>query len=151
MAETEHGLALRGGVIAKLLASPAVMALCGDRIYGKNVPEGHAWPFIRVEVADAAPDEASGWTGQDTSFTVNGFTRPTEAKPDAEAEGYRLSKALKKALGEGVTIELEPDEEDAEPTVLELVSTGSIVRLDRDEPGAYHARVEFLAKTAEEA
>lgn len=151
MAETEHGLALRGGVVGQFLIDPAVSGRVGARVYGKDVPADRAWPFIRVEINDAIPDEASCWTGQDTSGTANGFVRPTDDKPDAEAEAYRLLKAMKKAIAGGITLELEPGEEGPVPVVLELVCTSATVRIDRDEPGAYHARVEFLAKTVEEA
>lgn len=151
MAEVDHGLALRGGVIATLIAAPAVEALAGDRVYGQDVPADRDWPFVRVDISDAVPDEASGWSGEDTVFTVNGFTRPTPDIPDAEAEARKLAKVLKKALAGGVTLELEPGETDPVPVVLELFVRSTSVRLDRDEPGAYHARVEFSAKTAEEA
>lgn len=151
MAEVDHGLALRGGVIATLLAAPAAEALVDDRVYGKDVPAAHDWPFVRVDISDAVPDEASGWSGEDTVFTVNGFTRPTDELPDAEAEARKLAKVLKLALADGVTLELEAGDDGPVPVVLELFVRSTSVRLDRDEPGAYHARVEFSAKTAEEA
>ncbi len=152
MAETDHGLALRGGVIARLLADPANAARVADRVYGKDVPKGTGWPFQRVEIEDAQADEASGWIGEDRTFYVNEFVRPTDALPDAEAEAFKAAKRIKKTLAKAVlTLELEEGEEGPVPAVMELFSTNSIVRIDDDEPGAYHARVEFSAKTVEEA
>jgi len=153
MAETDHGLALRGGVIARLLADPANAARVADRVYGKTPPTPiPGWPFQRVEIEDAQADEASGWTGEDRTFYVNEFVKPTDALPDAEAEAFKASKIIKRALSKTrLILQLEPGEEGEVPEVLELFATNSIVRIDDSEPGAYHARVEFSTKTVEEA
>lgn len=153
MAETDHGLALRGGVIANLKGDPVLVAAMAQRIYGGDTPKPiPGWPFARVEILDALPDEASGWIGEDRIWTLNIFTQPTEDLPDAEAECFRLVKRAKQRLGSTpVVLELEPGEEGAVPTILELLVRSSRVDSDRSEPGAYHGRVEFSAKTAEEA
>ena len=153
MAETDHGLALRGGVIARLLADPANAARVADRVYGKTSPSPiPGWPFQRVEIDDAVADEDSCSIGEERTFFVNEFVKPTDALPDAEAEAFKAVKRIKKALSRtALELQLEPGEEGPVPEVVELFATNSIVRIDDDEPGAYHARVEFSAKTVEEA
>lgn len=153
MSEADHGLALRGGTIGRLLADPAIAARgIEDRVFGRDVPKGTAWPFIRVEIEDGEPDEASCWTGEDRRFFVNGFTRPTEDLPDAEAEAFKLGNAIRRAMSRA-PLQLPPpeDPDDPDPDVMELECIRSNVRIDADEPGAYHVRVEFSAKMVEEA
>ena len=153
MAGTDHGLALRGGVIAKLLATPAFVAMSGDRIYGGQPKAGPAaWPFTRVDISDSQPDEASGWIGEDGVWTVNFFTMPTDDLPDAEAECRKGVKIIKRALdGEPLALELEAGEDGPVPYAIEVFVRSTTVGVDRGEPGAYHGRVEFSSKTAEEA
>lgn len=153
MAETDHGLALRGGVIAKLLADSAFAALFADRMYGGAAPSPiPGWPFGRMEMAEAEGDEDSCSIGEVRSFSLNLFFRPTTSLPDAEAEAYRGVKLVKRILGGTFPIlQLEPGETTPVPVLMEMQSVRTIVRSDRSEPGAYHGRVEFSARTAEEA
>lgn len=153
MAETDHGLALRGGVLASLLGDPALIARMAARIFGSQPPAPiPGWPWARVDLADSLPDEASGWIGEDTTFAVNIFTRPSADAPDAEAECRKLVKIAKQRLGSSpIILELEADEAGPVPVVLEMFVRSTRVDSDREEPGAYHGRVEFSAKTVEEA
>lgn len=153
MSGTDHGLALRGGVVAKLLADPAFVARVGDRVYGGQPKAGPAaWPWTRVDISDSLPDQASGWIGEDSVWTVNYFTMPTDALPDAEAECRKGVKRIKQLLdGQALALELEPGEEGPVPITLEVFVRSTTVGVDRGEPGAYHGRVEFSSKTAEDA
>lgn len=153
MAETDHGLALRGGVIAKLLASPAFAARFDDRMYGATPPSPiPAWPFGRMELAESEGDEDSCSIGEVRSFSINLFFRPDDDHPDPEADAFQGVKMVKRILGGTMPIlELEPGEDAPVPVLIEMQSVRTIVRSDQSEPGAYHGRVEFSARTAEEA
>lgn len=148
--EADHGLALRGGVIAALKAAPALSARLGDNVFGRATPKSHGWPFARVEIEDAEADEASGWVGEDRRFVVNIFTRPTDAQPDAEAECFRLVNLAKKAITRApLLLPPQEDEDQPETVILESFFIRSRVNIDAGEAGAYHGRIEFSAKTVE--
>lgn len=153
MAETDHGLALRGGVIAKLLASPAFAARFADRMYGATPPAPiPGWPFGRMELAESEPDEDSCSIGEITPFSINLFFRPEDGRPDVEAEARLGVKMVKRILGGTLPVlELEPGEDAPVPVMVEMQVVRTIVRRDESEPGAYQGRVEFSARTAEEA
>jgi hypothetical protein len=152
LAGTDHSLALRGGVISALLADSRIVAMVADRVYNEQPParEQLTWPFIRVDIAEALPDETSCSIGEVTTFTVNFFSKTLDS-----VEARLGVKAIKRVLdgNTAIVLELEPEEDQDQPVpgIVELGATASNVIRDSDEPGAYHGFVDFSATTAEDA
>lgn len=134
-------LAVRKAIVAALEDAPAVTTIVPvERIYAVEAPAEPLWPFIRYGLAAPAPFRASGLDGQRLALSVHAFA--TGPQEDAVAElGAAIAAALDGSDGKGRVLRL-----DAEPPATAHVAwTGSRLRRDGEEAGAYHVVVGFEA------
>lgn len=149
MDSADHSQPLQDAVIAALLADPYIADTVGDRVFNEEPPTDPppAWPFIRVEMADVLPQQASCWVGGDVAYTVHVFAHGPSRVPC-----WRITQRVLRVL-DGQILVMVADEVVGgdDPVMIETAAGISNVIRDTDEPGAYHGDVEFSATTAEEA
>lgn len=135
---SDHALAVRKAVVAKLRATPALTALVpAASIYGEEAPAMPAWPFIRYQLPTLEQYENSCGDGAGQEVTLHVFARG----PGMDA-CTGICVAIHDALLDDV-LAVEP---------LGLVSLDyRLTRLlhDQDEAGAYHGLVRYEVVTVE--
>jgi len=106
---------LETAIIAKLLQTPAVVALCGSRIYPGSVPKGEPMPAIVVNKISGAPlytdDGQAGLESDRVQVDAWGETY-TDAKPLADA--FKSTSCLSGFAGQVAGIEIKFSMIDAE-------------------------------------
>ncbi|WP_270374980.1 DUF3168 domain-containing protein [Marinicauda sp. Alg238-R41] len=89
----DHSLALRQAIVTALRADAGVSAIAGARVYGMQVPDGAAWPFIRYGAPLTSIYESSCSQGSDSDVTLHAF-----AKGPGEDDCAELAAAVADAL-----------------------------------------------------
>lgn len=132
-------LALRKAIVVALEDAPAVTALVPpERLYAVEPPAAPHWPFVRTGFAAPVPFRASGLDGSRVALSLHGFAKGPQE--DAVAD---LGAAIAAAL-DGRVLALEG----ASEAVAHLAWTGSRIRRDGDEAGAYQIVVGIEAVVA---
>jgi hypothetical protein len=135
--------AIRRGMVALQKDNSDLVALVARKdIYGQTVKADHGWPFVRSGAPNSTPIRASCVDGGVWTVAMHAFAkdRMTGTKAVETAEDYagRVGAAVAAALDKQVIIM---------PRGRATIRwTGSQLLMDPEEPGCFHAVVNFVVR-----
>lgn len=134
----DHSGHVRRAVIRRLLATPTITAIIGQRFYGLRVPDRPQWPFGRYGVPVVEPYEASGLGGSETDITLHLYVRGTDE---------RLCEDLCALIVEALSSDELPLSDSVGLVSLDWLDTQ--IMTDGGEGRDFHAILRFRAITAQ--
>lgn len=91
----DPSLSVRGKIIAALKADLQLAAIVpAARVYPSKPPASLTWPFIRVPLLVATPDELDGGSGSRHVGVIHCFTKAGPGVPDAEAQAADINRHI---------------------------------------------------------
>ncbi|HEY7768010.1 DUF3168 domain-containing protein [Longimicrobium sp.] len=86
-------------VAARWLATPAVVALVGDRIYDGEAPQGEASPYVVIGNSTGVPRNTLGRYGATMTLTAHSWAQsPTRSNAEVLTLARQLTLALRQPL-----------------------------------------------------
>ena len=86
---TDHSHDARIGIVNRLINTPSITNLVGDRVYGEKVPANPIYPFIRVGLMISTPYSPWCVSGMQASFNIDCVSTNADA-----GQAYSMAKQV---------------------------------------------------------